>query len=82
MHLLEINPTTKDVRVQSFPRTGIEMAADRYLEAEKAAQKAGGGAQALLVSADSLAALKRAYPAYSGDSKAFLRALEKATSDA
>jgi len=62
--------------VYSFRRDQLEMATERYLEIEKS-QSVIAGAQAVLVSSESLAALRRAYPNYFMDTQIFMQTLSR-----
>lgn len=76
-YLLELNPAREQTRVTGFARGEIEAASARYLEAEKAL-KSSEGSEAVLVSVDSLATLKRAYPNYFLDTEVFIREVNRA----
>lgn len=72
--LLKLEPNKGLVTVTGFKRPQMEEAADAYLEAEKSI-KEEKGSEAVLVSVDSIAALRRAYPNYFLDTDLFLDAL-------
>jgi hypothetical protein len=75
-YLLELDPSAMRVSVQGFTRSGLDMASNEYLEIEK--KILGTGSDAVLVSADSMDALKRAYPNYFLDTHRFLEAVNDA----
>lgn len=74
-YLLVLNPEDKLVYVTGYKSDELETATHDYLVAEQGGQ---GKADAVLVSAESLVALKRAYPNYFLDTKVFLSAVRKA----
>ncbi len=63
------------VYVTGYKSDELDTATHDYLVAEQGGQ---GNADAVLVSAESLVALKRAYPNYFLDTKVFLSAVRKA----
>lgn len=72
--LLELDPEASEVKVTGFRFNEMELASRRYLETERSI--AGKpGAEAVLVSVDSLESLNRAYPNYFLDTSAFINAL-------
>jgi ppGpp synthetase/RelA/SpoT-type nucleotidyltranferase len=75
--LVVLDPVLKEVAVTPFPKAEMLVAEQRYLEAEKALDREKG-MQAVLVSAESVSSLRRAYPNYFLDTSAFLDALAKA----
>jgi hypothetical protein len=72
--LLQINFSEKTVRVNSYSYAQLEDASADYLAAERST----GNSDAVLVSVDSVAALRRAYPNYFLDTSAFIGAVKKA----
>ncbi len=74
--LLQLDPVAKYVTVTSFGRDALVEAEHKYAEAEKRLDRATG-AQAVLVSAESVDSLRRAYPNYFLDTRAFLDALKR-----
>ena len=74
--LLVIRPDLQRTRIQGFRKVALGEAADRYLKAEKEVRDIVGG-DAVLVSAGSLAAVRRAYPNYFQDTTRFLSELKK-----
>ncbi|MGH9423220.1 MAG: RelA/SpoT domain-containing protein, partial [Thermoanaerobaculia bacterium] len=74
--LLSFNPSPVQLSVYSYKREQLEQATNHYLELEKS-QLNVPGAQAVLVSVDSLSALKRAYPNYYLDTDVFMKQLAK-----
>jgi hypothetical protein len=69
--LLEVNHKTKLVTVTGFKQAESDKATAEYLEVEKK-RKDSQDADAVLVSVDSMAALRRAYPNYFLDTKVFV----------
>ena len=73
--LLELDPNAGSIAVSGFRAGEILRATNRYNEAEKQITESGG--DAVLVSVDSLSALRRAYPNYFLDTRVFLDLLEE-----
>jgi hypothetical protein len=67
--LLEIEPTDERVTVTGFRRDQFGEAAEKYLDVEKHIAKTSK--DAVLVSVQSMASLKRAYPNYFADTRVF-----------
>jgi ppGpp synthetase/RelA/SpoT-type nucleotidyltranferase len=78
--LLELDLTARTVRTTSFRKNKIAEAQEKYLEVEKA-NKDKPEIQAVLVSVDSLDALRKAYPSYYLDISEFVRVLNKMLAD-
>jgi hypothetical protein len=75
--LLKLDAAKRQLDVRGYGSGLLEQATAEYLEAENAI--AGlPGAEAVLVSVGSVAALRRAYPSYFLDTKRFLQAVEEA----
>jgi hypothetical protein len=75
--LLALDPAAGRLDVTGYDRSEIAKATDDYLNIERAL--AGrSGAEAVLVSVESLQALRRAYPNYYLDTSVFLDLVEKA----
>lgn len=75
--LVATNPTGKSVEVTGFARRDSEKAMEQYAAVERAFKEIPG-AQVVLVSVDSLAKLRRAYPSYFLESRVFLSAMKRA----
>lgn len=75
--LLRLDPVAKTIDVTSFSQDQLAEAEQQYAEVEKSLDREKG-MQAVLVSAESVDALKRAYPNYFLDTRAFLDALGRA----
>lgn len=75
-YLLQLDPISKTVNIQGYTQGELPLASDDYLAAET---QLGDGADAVLVSVDSVAALRRAYPNYFLDTHLFIEALNRAT---
>lgn len=75
--LLMVDPDAERIRIRGFTTRESEAAAREYLALERSIADRPG-ADAVLVSADSLASLRRAYPNYFLDTRVFLNALRKA----
>jgi ppGpp synthetase/RelA/SpoT-type nucleotidyltranferase len=76
-YLLVLDPSAKTITVEPYRRDEIPKAETDYLEEEK---KIGShpGMQVVLVSVDSITALRKAYPNYYLDTTAFVNALRHA----
>ncbi len=79
--LLQIDPGEHRVTVAGFKLRELESASLKYLEVEKAIGKEGGK-DAVLVSVDSITALRRAYPNYFADTHVFAGLLIEALREA
>jgi hypothetical protein len=77
--LLELDPVRKYVRVTGYPAQDLQSASEDYLAAERSIRD-HPGADAVLVSVESLTSLRRAYPNYFLDTRVFLEALKEAVS--
>lgn len=78
--LLELDPGAKQLSVTGFKANEFERASKQYLAAERSTTRQPG-ADAVLVSVDSIASLRRAYPNYFLDTSLFIEALEEAIKD-
>ncbi len=76
-YLLELDTTAMSINVIGYQHNELEKASADYLNIEKTIS-AGSGNDAVLVSADSMNELKRAYPNYFLDTHRFLEAVRKA----
>jgi len=74
--LLRLDPTAKQLLITGYAFGDREKAASDYLEAERAIQNSS--ADAVLVSVESLEALRRAYPNYFLDTDVFIGVMKKA----
>jgi len=74
--LLELNPTAERMKITGFKSSELSKASKEYFAAERAI--ADIGADAVLVSVESLTSLRRAYPNYFLDTKVFLQAVREA----
>lgn len=72
-YLLVLRPAEGTVTISGFDRRNLEAATRMYLEEEKKVAEAGS--QVVLVRAESIDALKKAYPNYFLDTRAFLKDL-------
>jgi hypothetical protein len=77
-YLLVQNPSAKTTMIYGFPIEELKEATELYLETEKALAGVVG-AEAVLVSVETLSALRRAYPNYFLDTKLFLQLLKETT---
>jgi ppGpp synthetase/RelA/SpoT-type nucleotidyltranferase len=75
--LLAVDPKAKRVTVTGYTYMELEKASDEYLETERRISEEPG-AEAVLVSVESLALLRRAYPNYFLDTRVFLDAVKQA----
>jgi ppGpp synthetase/RelA/SpoT-type nucleotidyltranferase len=74
--LLELDTAKKMLRMIPFREDEMLFAEARYMEREKETEK-NQDIQIVLVSADSVAALRRAYPNYYVDTSAFIEAIKQ-----
>lgn len=75
--LMALDPRADTITIRSYRRADLERASRDYLAVEQSLDESTG-AEAVLVSVDSIAALKKAYPNYFLDTRAFLAALDQA----
>jgi len=75
--LLFLDPAAEEMQVTGYASSEMQQASDDYLEIEKSLSETDN-AQAVLVSVDSVSALKAAYPNYFVDAEVFLEALREA----
>jgi hypothetical protein len=75
-YLLVLDSARQEVRVQGFARPELERANEAYFSAEKETQS-NTVMDAVLVSVDSIASLKRAYPNYFLDTTSFTDTVRK-----
>jgi len=78
-YLLKLDPDESQLTVVGFKMNELERAQQTYNEAENSVRDKAG-TDAVLVSVDSLAALRRAYPNYFADTRVFLELLNQALS--
>jgi hypothetical protein len=76
--LLELNPSQNSVEVTTFKLSESKQANAKYLEVEKK-MKEKPGSEAVLVSVDSLDAVRKAYPNYFLDTHVFMNIVTEAT---
>jgi ppGpp synthetase/RelA/SpoT-type nucleotidyltranferase len=76
--LLELDAKEMKLEIKGFKSNEILNAADQYLQAERRFSQEAAGGDAVLVSVDSLASLRRAYPNYYLDTNMFVGLVEKA----
>jgi ppGpp synthetase/RelA/SpoT-type nucleotidyltranferase len=74
-YLLELNPAERQVKITGYRSGELERAQHDYLVLEQGLKEFH---EAVLVSADSLAALERAYPNYYLDTSLFVAAMQEA----
>lgn len=77
LFLLQLDLKGNRVEVTAYAEDAIEQATADYLKVEKL-EKGGTITDAVLVSVDSMASLRRAYPNYFLDTRAFIDAVNKA----
>jgi putative GTP pyrophosphokinase len=80
-HLVVLNSADKSVSIRPYAMTRLEQANAAYAEVEKQAQS-GEPVEAVLVSAGSVEALKKAYPNYFLDTHEFIVQIEKVIGEA
>lgn len=77
--LLKLDPLAGLVEISGYRQDQLELATKEYTRVERAiAEKTVRYVDAVLVSVDSMASLKRAYPNYFADTRVFLDAVKKA----
>lgn len=74
-YLINIDIENRKVNLSVFDNSSLETATDRYLELEKEIEHSKNAV--VLVSANSMRLLKKAYPSYFLDTTEFLTALER-----
>jgi hypothetical protein len=75
--LLALDPGAQQVTITGFVSRELEKAADAYLATERSMSEQTG-AEAVLVSVESLASLRRAYPNYFLDTRVFIETVKRA----
>ena len=75
--LMALEPRNDTITITAFAKDQLDRATKEYLRVERSLDESTG-AEAVLVSVESITALKRAYPNYFLDTRAFLEALEVA----
>lgn len=78
-YILRINVKDKNVLIRAYNKNQFEKAAKQYAEFEK--EIVEGENAVVLVSANSIKALKKAYPSYFLDTSEFIQTLEKINSN-
>ncbi len=78
-YLLALNPVAKTIRVREYKKGELSRALRDYTPTEQGIRKKPGG-EAVLVSVDSMAALRSAYPNYFLDTVKFREELQSALS--
>ena len=77
--LLRLNPKDGRLRIMPYLRKEAEVASKEYLESERQARFEFSEEQdAVLVSVDSMKALRAAYPDYFADTRRFVREVQRA----
>jgi hypothetical protein len=76
--LLEMNPAQRSIQVTTFKFSESTLANQKYLEVERKL-KGAMGAEAVLVSVDSLDAVRKPYPNYFLDTEVFVRLIRETT---
>jgi ppGpp synthetase/RelA/SpoT-type nucleotidyltranferase len=74
-YLLELDPSAMKINIVGYRRSDLERATRDYLDAEKSLS---GNSDAVLVSVESMASLRRAYPNYFLDTNRFVEAVNLA----
>lgn len=78
-YLLKIDIINKNVTLLTYKKSNFEQASKDYLESERTIIEGQGAA--VLVSANSLKGLRKAYPSYFLDTSEFIQVLEKMNSN-
>lgn len=73
--LMRLDPSSKKGSVSGFARNELLLATEQYLQEERAVE--GSGVQVVLVAAQSIDALKKAYPNYFMDTGLFVARLRR-----
>lgn len=73
-YLLELDPSAQQIRIQGYKSNELDQASAEYLAIERNMQP---GNDAVLVSVDSMTALRRAYPNYFLDTHVFIDAVRE-----
>jgi hypothetical protein len=76
--LMHLQPEKEVIQVIQYRKEQLQQATERYLEVERALKEPD---EAVLVSVESLSALRRAYPNYFLNTQAFTDAVAQAISD-
>lgn len=76
--LLELDPAARHIRITGYKSNELERASNDYLAVERRAITSNRTRDAVLVSADSMAAVKRAYPNYFLDTHRFISMVQQA----
>ena len=76
-YLLQLDPSAKTVAVTGYRANELDRASIEYLDAERRINEKTGS-QVVLVSVDSLGALRRAFPNYFLDTSLFIGAVNQA----
>jgi hypothetical protein len=76
-YLLELNTSAMRINITPYSQRELDRASADYLDVEK--KIAGSTTDAVLVSVDSMASLRRAYPNYFLDTQRFVEAVIQAT---
>jgi len=79
-YLLELDAQRTEVTVTGYKLGELTQATDKYLEVERAARDRPG-ADAVLVSVESLTSLERAYPNYFADTTVFVLLMQQALAE-
>ncbi len=75
-YLLELDPAAMRIRVHGYKQRELSSATAKYLEIEESIRNSNS--DAVLVSVDSMASLRRAYPNYFLDTNRFVEAVNEA----
>lgn len=77
-YLLELDPDEPSLFITGYPKSHSELANAAYTEIERAIASRDSRGDAVLVSADGIAQLRRAYPNYFADTRVFVGLLQDA----
>lgn len=77
-YLLQLDSTKKVVQIKAYRQDQLELASSDYAEAEALILSGQPGTDAVLVSVDSMSALRRAYPNYFADTGKFTAMVSEA----
>lgn len=77
-YLMRLDPAVQHASIKGFTRADLAKATEEYLAEERSvSDQPGSGVQVVLVAAQSLGALKRAYPNYFMDTAEFVARLKR-----
>lgn len=79
--VLRLDPVAREIQISGFPGRQERLAYEKYFEVDEIEEHNPNSIHAVLVSVDSLAELRRAYPNYYLDTASFVYLVKGAISD-